>query len=80
MVELGRDKDEDLMANLSNENVAKYQDCKKILDNQKLYAETILVNAFTGKQVKPVYKAKTNRAKNVFEQYQDNIFTATSNN
>lgn len=41
---------------LSSENQARVQHCKNILSNQRLYAETILINARTGKRVKEQYR------------------------
>ena len=67
---------------LSEENQARITQCKSILTNQRLYAETILVNARTGKRVKdPPLQAKQRsqgavlKGKTTFQQYQDNLFS-----
>jgi hypothetical protein len=67
---------------ISEENQVRIQHCKNILTNQRLYAETILVNARTGKRVKdPPLQAKHRnqdgslKGKTTFQQYQDNLFS-----
>lgn len=47
---------------LNEENKARVQHCKNILSNQRLYAETILINARTGKQVNEQYRKGTRNA------------------
>lgn len=51
------------LAFVSAENAQRIRNCRNILQNQRLYAETILVNAKTGKQLKPhVHAAIANKA------------------
>ena len=65
----------------NEENMKMMDHCKKISNNAYLYAETILVNARTGKRVKemPTLPRKMKRDKNVFQHYQDNLFQLASN-